>query len=90
MNDTIKNGGPAFPSTQALATASGVTTPGHAGLSLRDYFAAKVIAGLCSNPGGPFQANPMRGWGLVNITLGQLAEEAYDIADAMLAARGTE
>jgi hypothetical protein len=32
---------PAFPSTNAIATASGVMTQGHPGMTLRDYFAAR-------------------------------------------------
>lgn len=73
---------PAFPSTE---TNEGHLNPG---LSVRDYFAAKALSGLCSNPGGPFQANSRSGgWGLVNCTGLQLAKEAYDLADDMLTAR---
>lgn len=61
--------------------------PKYDGMSLRDWFAGQALAGLCSNPGGPIQANGMSGWGLVNCTMGDVAREAYAIADAMLEAR---
>lgn len=57
------------------------------GMSLRDYFAAKALQGLCANPGGPFQQSDQCGWTIVNCTVSQIAEEAYGLADAMLAAR---
>ena len=62
---------PAFPSTNALATASGVMTQGHPGMTLRDYFATAALPvtfDYCSS-------------------ISRSAEEAYKIADAMLAAR---
>ena len=49
--------------------------PGQSGMSLRDYFAAKVIQGLIARPGG--------------IDTKQDAEFSYMVADAMLAARST-
>jgi hypothetical protein len=57
----------------------------------RDEIAAKALQGLCANPGGPFQASDGCGWTLVNCTLEQVAETAYDLADAMMrvAARTT-
>jgi hypothetical protein len=36
---------PAFPSTNAIATASGVMTQGHPGMTLRDYFATHADIG---------------------------------------------
>ena len=57
MNNT---GGPAFP----FGTA-------YAGMTLRDYFAAKAMQGLMD------AAMPMP----------EIAEAAYDMADAMLKAR---
>ena len=55
--------------------------------NLRDYFAAKALQGLCANPGGPFQANDMSGWAIVNCELDDIATESYKLADAMLKAR---
>ena len=47
-----------------------------AGMSLHDYFAAKAMQGICSHHDT---------WGL---TGPEIADHAYRIADAMLAARG--
>lgn len=44
-------------------------------ITLRDYFAAVVIQGICASGPGPQLSNAF------------LASEAYAIADAMLAAR---
>lgn len=76
----INDGGPAFPRDERHI--------GHNGMTLRDYFAAKAMQGMLANPGGPIQANDRCGWGLVNCTYAQVADEAYAMADAMLAARG--
>lgn len=75
---TINNGGPAFPGTQY---AKGISPSGHSeGLSLRDYFAAKVINGILSDPNvDPTRENIQR-----------LAQVSYEVADAMLHARGAE
>lgn len=56
------------------------------GMSLRIYLAGQALAGLCSNPGGPFQANSMSGWGLVNCTPVNVATMALALADAVLEA----
>ncbi|MDX3877639.1 hypothetical protein [Achromobacter denitrificans] len=79
---TINDGGPAFPRDERHL--------GHNGMTLRDYFAAKALAGLCANPGGPFQACDQSGWRIVNCTFAQIADEAYGLADSMLAARGAQ
>lgn len=47
-----------------------------AGMSVRDYFAAKVLQGICAHADT---------WGLVNSP--DIANTAYELADAMLAAR---
>lgn len=48
------------------------------GMTLRDYFAAKIISGL------------MPGFGASDDTLLDYAELAYRMADAMMAARGEQ
>ena len=55
-----------------------------AGMTLRDYYAAKALQGLCANPGGPFQANGMSGWSMTNCSEGDIARLCHDLADAML------
>lgn len=45
------------------------------GMTLRDYFAAKVMQGICAS-------GPSMEW-----SSNRLAAEAYDLADAMMKAR---
>ena len=52
-------------------------------MSERDHMALDILNGLCSNPGGPFQANDYNGWGLVNCTVEDVARLSYQLADAM-------
>lgn len=47
-------------------------------------FAGQALQGLCANPGGPFQANGMGGWGPANCTIDQIADTAYELANAMI------
>jgi hypothetical protein len=67
-----KTGGPAFPIPGLHGDAD------FNGMTLRDYFAAKAMQGMVASP--QFCEG---GWPDVDI-----AQQAYDIADAMLAARG--
>jgi hypothetical protein len=69
MSNT-NTGGPAFPKTPFIE----IGTPQN-GMTLRDYFAAKAIQGICAS-------GPTHEW-----TNSRLAAEAYDLADAMLKAR---
>ena len=62
-------GGPAFP----MLDEDGGTAC--SGMTLRDYFAAKAIQGICAS-------GPTHEW-----SNSRLATEAYDLADAMLKAR---
>lgn len=57
------------------------------GMSLRDYFAGQALAGLCANPGGPFQANDSNGWNFVNTGPNGVAAVCAALADAMIEAR---
>jgi hypothetical protein len=57
------------------------------GINLRDYFAAAAMQGLMGNSGGPWQANPSSGTGWCNCSAKDVASVAYDLADAMIAAR---
>ena len=68
---SMKNGGPAFP----LQSIGPEFAPGYAGMSLRDYFAAKAMQGLLAVELKPDVENE------------DIAEVAYAIADAMLAER---
>lgn len=78
----INDGGPAFPTLEVMATDNdGPITHAYLGMTMRDYFAAKVIQGLCGNSAdeGP------NGWGYE-----EQAQYAYKMADAMLKARDGE
>ena len=63
-------GGPAFP---AMHFDLG---DNEHGMTLRDYFAAKALAGICANPANTALKSA-----------GQFAQAAYNVADAMLEAR---
>ena len=67
---TLNDGGPAFPGTDQNGLNSGMP-----GMTLRDYFAAKAMTGICAS-------SPTD-----NFTDQRIAREAYNLADAMLKAR---
>lgn len=88
MTDQINTGGAAFPQFEVVSgerdghgdaiEAYTITT---GGMTLRDYFAAKAMQGLmtaCDNDGT---------WMATGIS-DEVAKNAYEVADAMLAARG--
>ena len=71
MSAAINNGGPAFPNEE------GANFFGRSGMTLRDYFAAKVINGILCGIGvtdGHYK-------------IAEMADMSYRIADAMLRAR---
>lgn len=70
-------GGSAFPQEKVYVTGGQhhQSLGMQGGMTLRDYFAAKAMQGMCAHPDT---------WGLNGYSL---AEEAYAIADAMLEAR---
>ena len=72
MSEIFDNGGPAFP------TVAGHTIYSN-GMSLRDWFAGQVLAGIMS---GYWANNELSG-----LEADALADQAYRGADAMLAAR---
>jgi hypothetical protein len=80
-----ENGGPAFPVTQYV-NADGETFESKSkGMSLRDYFAAKALAGGLEQGVEHNMADGQRdAWWHPP---GKLARRAYEIADAMLKAR---
>lgn len=74
MDKHINDGGPAFPACNE-AILNGTT-----GMTQRDWFAGQALAGII----GGYLANPDLG----GIGPNDHAREAYELADAMLAARG--
>lgn len=77
------DGGPAFPvpvaEIQGIATHSGEFGAGMTGMSLRDYFAAKAMQGLIARDAPSSDEDAPF-----------VAAYAYEMADAMLAARGAK
>lgn len=78
------DGGPAYPFQERNGDGSHYHS--HAGMSLRDWFAGKAVAGIC--------ANSVEFDNAMQIARGKnahpadvLAKLAYDLADAMIAAR---
>jgi hypothetical protein len=67
----INDGGPAFPCEHKFGDGS---VWKHEGVSIRDYFAAKALQGLISEPS-------------IKATAAEFATQAYRVADAMMKAR---
>ena len=74
MNEQINEGGPAFPGEQGHTPEGGWNQTWEPGMSLRDWFAGQALAGILSRP---YRGGTPR----------EFAEDAYEQADAMLAAR---
>lgn len=74
-----KNGGPAFPTSEAV----GQVVVTNFGMTLRDYFAAKAMAAIITNPETQHELSGMSAdEGSVMISA-----IAYTQADAMISAR---
>ena len=71
----ITTGGPAFPTDNGM---EGGMWSGSSGMTLRDYFAAKAMLGIIADP--HHDTGDMGGYD-------NIANFAYNIADAMLKAR---
>lgn len=69
MSNTINNGGHAFPHS-----LEDLYEPNTAGMTLRDYFAAKAMQSYLRHSG--------------EVPMDRVAATAYAMADAMLRARG--
>ena len=72
MSKELKDGGPAFP----LQSIGPHFPAGYAGMTLRDYFAAKALAGILANTSDKCASTST------------IASCCYELADAMLEARG--
>ena len=83
---TQHDGGSAFPLLPPLGP-DGTSAVGYpyvsAGMTLRDYFAAKALAGMLANPQGDYSP-------LTKSAVLGYAADAYACADAMLNARDAE
>ncbi|WP_063923111.1 hypothetical protein [Cupriavidus basilensis] len=76
MTKPINDGGQAFP-LPVTFDRNGHACEAYPGMTLRDYFAAKAMGGMLADPNVKLDGNLPT----------QLAELAYTVADAMLAAR---
>ena len=74
--DVSKNGGPAFPAQEQIDYPSCSVTQHYPGMTLRDYFAAQALQGMCT------------GQWLDPGDYPEVARRCYAKADAMIAARG--
>lgn len=85
---TINDGGPAFPCMERGGNGLDLT---HAGMSLRDYFAAKAMHALVVEPpwehGSTASVHKWSEGFTGNNPLDRFAFASYAMADAMLAAR---
>ena len=72
MSTHVNTGGPAFPVT----IENGLSAGGDRGMTLRDYFAAKVVQGMLASGNLPKSVQDE-----------ELAVAGYQVADAMLKAR---
>lgn len=75
-----ETGGPAFPELGNIGNNSDWQS--ESGMTLRDYFAAKAMAAYISTAGAPCIVGGLDG------AEDELAKQAYEMADAMLRARG--
>lgn len=83
MADKINDGGSAFPLPDLSGYGMGPCDSGMAGMSLRDYFAGQMLAGLATTISSDYAKELADG-----IRAGHLAAKAaYRVADAMLLAR---
>lgn len=72
MNTQINDGGPAFPHFKTNSATGYVELCPQGGMTLRDYFAGQALSGMLAH--------------LLKSTPSAFASNAYEIADAMLAA----
>ena len=89
---SVKDGGSAFPVPPGNISGGGDQFFPTVGMSLRDYFAAKAMhSELMTNgvPGEACDAMVNRALALGVDPRRHMANNAYEMADAMLAARGT-
>ena len=73
----INDGGPAFPHKRLIrCNGEVIDSEMESGISIRDYFAAAALKGQAHRFAHPHEHREL------------LAQDCYDIADAMLKARG--
>jgi hypothetical protein len=90
MSDQINDGGPAFPRDPQWNRYGYISQEGWNGMSLRDVFAGMALQGILSKSLFPNSSgNKSISWATTREPSGRSASiAAYEIADAMIAARG--
>jgi hypothetical protein len=95
MSAERNDGGPAFPRAQQEDQDANVLVWAEPGMTLRDYFAAKALAGTLADhtievfqEGETEEIEAAEKLGQAHHTTHSLAEFCYEMADAMLKARG--
>ena len=87
MNTKKDTGGPAFPGGLIdPSTPEDAVQSLHVGMTLRDYFAAKALAGLLTNDDLTYEDEKLRRENYKEFCK-DFAWSAYEMADAMLEAR---
>lgn len=86
MSEMIETGGPAFPCHPEIIPQK---ERDFAGMTLRDYFAAKAMQGIVSSIDGEANYQRLRGHATdAGLSVSEwIARDAYKQADAMLKAR---
>lgn len=84
MSKIVNDGGPAFPATEVYwsEATSKMRDVKHPGMTLRDFFAAKAMQTLLQGAAAPKD--------LISDLFALISESSYQMADAMIAARGGE
>ena len=76
MSAQFDDGGPAFPETGLSGLPNGEFIYGRTGMTLRDWFAGQALATLIADERK-----------CLSITIQEVANSAYEYADAMISAR---
>lgn len=84
--DARDNGGPAFPTSEVLASDGSHERWAEDGMTLRDYFAAKAMQALITSNGLRIEEHTAEGI-LIRPAREAIPPIAYDYADNMLKAR---
>jgi len=84
MSKPINDGGGAFPGPSDYRQDGSPIYMGQTGMTLRDYFAGQALAGWLASYGENMEHPSANG------TIETVAKHAYEMADAMLAARSKE
>ncbi|MBS7789260.1 hypothetical protein KTR66_04605 [Roseococcus sp. SDR] len=84
-----QDGGPAFPAGEHFNADRKLIYPS-GGMTLRDWFAGQaligIVGGLCTDSESP-AGEPCRARAMGRLVFAHAAQDAYHLADAMLAAR---